>query len=209
MAYIYAITNNINEKQYVGKTNNSVDQRFQEHIRDSKKERCEKRPLYDAMNKYGIENFSISILEECSAEESADKEIYWIGRLDTYGSNGYNATLGGDSKKYYDYQKLADAYLKLGTLKAVCEKFGCDIHTARAACKDNDIKIKSGQEWTKVKFSKSVVMLDKKTNEEIKTFSSLSDAAIYVTGESKGRSHIADVCNGRRKSAYGYKWKFC
>lgn len=76
MSYIYVITNEINGKQYVGKTNDSVEKRFKEHINDSKKERCEKRPLYNAMNKYGAENFSISVLEECSAEESANREIY-------------------------------------------------------------------------------------------------------------------------------------
>ena len=76
MAYIYVITNKINGKQYVGKTNGIIEKRFQEHISDSKRKRCEKRPLYNAMNKYGIENFEIKILEECSAEESSEKEIY-------------------------------------------------------------------------------------------------------------------------------------
>ena len=76
MSYIYVITNNINGKQYVGKTNLTIDQRFKQHLRDSNKERCEKRPLYDAMNKYGIEHFSIEQLEECSVEEAPIKEIY-------------------------------------------------------------------------------------------------------------------------------------
>ena len=76
MSYIYVITNDINGKQYVGKTNNSIEQRFKEHIKDSKRERCEKRPLYNAMNKYGIEHFSIKELEQCSEEESCIKEIY-------------------------------------------------------------------------------------------------------------------------------------
>ena len=44
------------------KTTYSVTKRFQEHCRDYKKERCEKRPLYDAMNKYGIENFVVEEL---------------------------------------------------------------------------------------------------------------------------------------------------
>ena len=38
MAFIYVITNDVNGKRYVGKTNNSIDKRFKEHIKDSKRE---------------------------------------------------------------------------------------------------------------------------------------------------------------------------
>lgn len=41
----YCITNLINEKKYVGKTTYSITKRFQEHCKDSKKERCERRPF--------------------------------------------------------------------------------------------------------------------------------------------------------------------
>lgn len=37
MSYIYVITNNINGKQYVGKTNLTIDQRFKQHLKDSNK----------------------------------------------------------------------------------------------------------------------------------------------------------------------------
>lgn len=106
MAFIYVITNDVNGKQYVGKTNFSLERRFREHIADSKRERCNKRPLYSAMNKYGIEHFHIEQLEECSAEDSSKREEYWIAKLNTYGCNGYNATKGGDSKNTTITKKL-------------------------------------------------------------------------------------------------------
>ena len=102
MGYIYCITNLLNSKRYVGKTLQSIQERFKEHCRDSYKERCERRPLYDAMNKYGVENFIVEELEVVEDDTLLDeKEIYWIQELQTYGSNGYNATKGGDGKVLY------------------------------------------------------------------------------------------------------------
>lgn len=97
--YIYCITNQINGKRYVGKTTQSLEERFREHCKDSIKERCNKRPLYDAMNKYGIENFIIEELEQVEDKNIlSEREIFWIKELNTYGSNGYNASKGGMEK---------------------------------------------------------------------------------------------------------------
>lgn len=74
----YCITNLINEKKYVGKTTYSITKRFQEHCKDSKKERCERRPLYNAMNKYGIENFVVEELIECPNDELDSYEKMYI-----------------------------------------------------------------------------------------------------------------------------------
>ena len=43
MSLIYKITNDVNGKIYVGKTEYSEDIRFKQHINDSKKDRCKKQ----------------------------------------------------------------------------------------------------------------------------------------------------------------------
>lgn len=207
MAFIYVITNDINGKQYVGKTNKTINKRFNEHIRDSKRQKYINRPLYRAINKYGIEHFHISILEECLAEESANKEIYWIEKLHTYGNAGYNATRGGDSKKYYNYKEIAQKYLEKLNEKETSKYFNCTVDTVRQACIQENISILSSSQINKIKCSKSVVMCDKFTGEPIKTFASLKEAGLFL-GDKTYAFHIGKAANGKRKTAYGYKWKY-
>ena len=213
MSYIYVITNDINNKQYVGKTNLTIDQRFKQHLKDSKKEQYEKRPLYNAINKYGIEHFSIKELEKCSPEEASVKEIYWIGRLNTY-NNGYNATLGGDSKHYYNYKEIADKYLELQNQKETAEYFECDVHTVRTACKNQNIPLLSSGEVLKKKKGKKVDMLSLKGN-FIRTFSDMTDAAKWLkeqnitTAQTKNIScSIGRAASGKMSYAYNHKWRF-
>lgn len=94
---IYVITNNINGKQYVGLSKNCW-KRWSDHYSkaytSTRKDDIEK-VLYKAMRKYGRENFTFKILEECPEEQLAEREIYWIAQLKSY-DEGYNETRGGD-----------------------------------------------------------------------------------------------------------------
>lgn len=93
---IYKITNNQNQKVYIGKSNN-IGRRISEHLSQYEQKRTPNKPLYLAFNKYGQENFSFEVLEECSAEELNEKEKYWIEKYDsTNPKKGYNILLGGD-----------------------------------------------------------------------------------------------------------------
>lgn len=95
---IYCITNNINGKKYVGLSKNCY-KRWSDHYSKSynsnRKDDIEKA-LYLAMRKYGRENFSFEILEECEEDKLKEREIYWINKLDSY-HTGYNETFGGDN----------------------------------------------------------------------------------------------------------------
>ena len=207
MAFIYVITNDINGKQYIGKTNQSIEKRFQQHINDSKRNRCEKRPLYAAMNKYGIEHFSIKILEECSTDESADKEIYWINKMKTYSSNGYNATKGGDGKQYYNYEEIAEKYLELLSVKDTANFFHCTADTIHKACIQEGVSILSSSQINKNKYGKLVIMYNKDTEKPIKVFNSLKEAGLFL-GDKTYAFHIGKAARGKRKTAYGYKWRY-
>lgn len=99
MGLIYCISNDINEKKYIGLTTQTLEKRWKEHCRSAKNiKMIEKRPLYDAMNKYGIEHFSIIIIEDnIDNNILPQREQYWIKYYNSY-YNGYNATIGGDGK---------------------------------------------------------------------------------------------------------------
>ena len=209
MPYIYKITNQINGKIYIGKTSHlSLEERFQEHIKDSQKQRSEKRPLYDAFNKYGVNNFTIDLIEEVENDVIASqKEEYWIKKLNSYigfsDSNGYNATLGGDGKRIYDYQILSQEYESLGTIRAVCLKYNCDEQTVRQACKENNVLIKIAPN------QKEIIRTDKHNN-KIK-FSSITEAAKSILNKDleTARKNISRALNkSSTHIAYGYTWHY-
>lgn len=94
MGYIYKITNIINNKIYIGQTRKTIEERFQAHINKAKQHT--NRYLYDAMNKYGYDNFIPSEIEECDDNLLDEREIYWIAYYNTTNKQyGYNMTIGG------------------------------------------------------------------------------------------------------------------
>ena len=212
MAYIYVITNNLNSKQYVGKTERpDVRIRFNEHLREALKH--PDRPLYRAINKYGKENFSIETLEQTNDAEN--REIFWIKELDTY-RNGYNATLGGDGAKRLDYIQIINSYKELKNATMVAKVNNCHVSTVLTILKDNNISIESSDDVLKKIYSKRVKMLDKTTREVITQFSSQVEAAKFLiaNGYSKAANPFAIsdkiglVCRGKRKTANGFAWEY-
>ena len=211
MAYIYQITNQINGKIYIGKTERTIQERWREHCKDYLRERCYDRPLYRAMRKYGLSNFTIELLEETDNPE--EREIFWIEQKGSF-KHGYNATMGGDGKKYIDYDLVVATYKNSGIIKETAKILGICEDTVHKILKQKDISIKPTSEINKEKFSKMVSMYSL-NDEYIRTFISLQEAATYMvenklTGckHSTIRTHISEVCRGKRKTAAKFKWKF-
>lgn len=91
---IYKITNKITNKIYIGQSINPM-KRWQSHKSHA---RCGheigKNPLYDAMRKYGEENFLFEIIGWY--EDYNEKEKYFIKYYNSLIPNGYNIQQGGE-----------------------------------------------------------------------------------------------------------------
>lgn len=211
MAYIYKITNKINGKSYVGKTERTVEERWNEHCNDFTKERCRNRPLYRAMNKYGVENFYIETIEETSSPE--ERECFWIEHFQSF-KKGYNATIGGDGKRYLDYDLIISTYQELKNANEVAKRLGISTDSVYTAIHQNGIVL-SSQEVNKEYYGKTIKMFSKQ-KEYQQSFASLKDAARYLIdnhltkdGAISGiTSHIRQCANGKRKTAYGFVWSW-
>ena len=189
----------------------TIQERFLEHIREAA--RNNERPLYRAINKYGIENFSIEEVEQCSDLNLNDREQYWISIYNTY-HNGYNATLGGDGSHYLDYDLICEVYQKVKNRTETAKQLNICVDTVTKVLSERNIEILNCIEVMRKKTSKPIVQISL-TDEEIQSFPSLAAAAEFLVNHdlAKGditgvRSHIRDVAVGKRKTAYKYKWKF-
>lgn len=92
---VYCHTNKINGKRYIGITQNKPNRRWQNGY--GYKDR--NSHFYNAIKKYGWENFEHIILEEnLTRKEASEKEKYYIRLYNTNNENyGYNITSGGDN----------------------------------------------------------------------------------------------------------------
>ena len=211
MGYIYCITNLINGKQYIGKTTYSVTKRFKEHCKDFKRERCEKRPLYDAMNKYGIENFVVEQLCECANDELSSYEIQYIKKYNTY-YKGYNATKGGDGTILFDYALIMQLYQSGLSMVQVASKVGCSIDTVSKVIHINNIPINKIISGT-CKIPVQIQQFDL-NGKFIKQWDSIADAAHWLVDNGYAKTYnggvrqkISMCTKGKVKTAYKFIWK--
>lgn len=85
---IYAITNILNGKRYVGSAIR-ISNRWLDHKRDLDNNKHHSQKLQRAWNKYGEANFEFSILELCTKSELVPKEQYWLDISESV-EKGYN-----------------------------------------------------------------------------------------------------------------------
>lgn len=99
---IYRFKNKVNGKVYIGQTTKSLRKRVIQHMTNSRPTtKVHKTYFHNALNKYGIENFDLTILEICKDQQELDeRERYWIAHYKSTNKQfGYNIDSGGSKGK--------------------------------------------------------------------------------------------------------------
>lgn len=227
MIGIYKIENLINHNIYIGQSIN-IKFRFYQHklySTDLIKYKRNALGIDYALNYYGINNFSFDVIEECNIENLNQREIYWIQYFDSY-NNGYNNSQGGLLRHY----KKIDQYDKTGkfiqTFNSISEAADYASGTCNLInCLKGRNPSSGGYQWRyhgeeppgpliyKVvdahNWSSAKKSIDQytKDGQYITTFQSAHEAARSLEGK-KNSGHISECCAGKRKSAYGFIWKY-
>lgn len=212
--YIYKVTNKLNGKIYIGKTNN-IGQRIRQHLTTFKNRDSE---FHKAIDDDGFQNFIWEFIEFTnSAEMAADLEKKYIIEFNSLIPNGYNVSVGsggvpgwepivcleknGTFVKRYNYirEVVADGIQVSSVLRCI----DCDYKTAKGYLfmREKDY-IKHGAKKYREKENsqkKPIVQCDLDGN-KIAEFESVSSAA-DETGF--GRTNISSNLIGSSKTCHG------
>lgn len=193
MIGIYKITNQINNKCYIGQSIH-IEQRWEEHL--YKSSQCSL--LKYALHKYGVNNFTFEVIEECEQESLNEREQYWIQYYDSF-NNGYNLTLGGGGTIKYSVEAVYEDYLITQSIEKTAKNIGCHTNTARRILREYGINNHEQSD------AKPIEQIDTQTLKIIKQYTSIQEAADEM-GVDHGAIRMALI--GTHKSSAGYYWQF-
>ena len=110
---IYIMKNFVENKYYIGQTIQTAQERFRQHIRESKNEGRKEYnyAISKAIREYGEEAFDYGILSDTVPIEDLDiVEQHYIDMYRTFDPEfGYNMSVGGnDTSNYRNYPKTEE-----------------------------------------------------------------------------------------------------
>ena len=195
---IYKITNNINNHCYIG---SSVDiyKRWREHrarseINTEWYQNTYYNHLYCAFRKYGRDNFTYIILEEVkNVADLLVREQYWYD----YYSPSYN-------KMRPDRSPICAGLKHSDETKEKISRHNAKYWLGKNLSQDMINNIVAGNKNKR----KSVIMIDKDTNQNIREFDGMCNALRFLDKNPNSSHGIKMCCEGRALTAYGYKWAY-
>lgn len=203
---VYKIYNDINEKVYVGVTSKELSERWKQHLIASRRPSLRHRPLYADMILYGACHFYIEPIAVANSPSDANiLERVWISRLSSFYS-GYNLTMGGSGKNYIEPREVLNVWQSGMNAKEIGSVLGYSAAQVADILDNCGISADDRLVRARGRLSRAFNQVDAESGDVLQTFKSLSDACAYLGKASSG--HIASVCRGERKTAYGFKWKY-
>lgn len=199
MGVIYKATCNITGKSYIGQTID-FERRKQEHLTAK-----DDYVFHKALRKYGSNNFSWAILEECEDTFLNERERYWISYYNTF-KEGYNLTEGGD-----------DAHALVSWIKSNPDKAKENaLHGLKYAQQYNEEHREEHLKQLASARQKGVDTVKRKIKciELNLEFDSIADAERWSqtsdnpNGKICHHQQISKVCSGQRQTTGGYHWQY-
>lgn len=140
---IYKVTNKVNGKSYIGQTRYTLEFRWRQHLHKK-----DNTYFHNALRKYGADNFSLEVLEECDVDKLNSREIYYIAKYNTF-EEGYNLTLGGDGNRRLTlddkYEEIKALYLAGFSTNKIATLYSVDKATITKILRQLGVKIKSNK----------------------------------------------------------------
>ena len=216
---IYCYTNNINGKKYIGQSKDIT-----RRCHPSNYKGCVK--FYHAIEKYGWDNFTQTILADgLTIDEANEKEEYFISLYNTI-ENGYNLKSGGLNNEYSEGSRRKMSEHCHSKRKIICLETAQVYDSAMAiekqlgyantniiACCKNKLSTAYGYHWLYLEEYNNGNYSTRQDKRKKKvycittniTYESAAEAARATKTE---RANISACCAGRLKSAGGYKWRY-
>lgn len=237
MIGVYKIVNIVDNKIYVGSSNN-IERRTLEHFASLRRNKHCNHYLQFAFNKHGKEVFEFHILEECSLENIIEREQYWIDSLQSTDSLiGYNlaklAYKAADqikpkipvaqidlkqNKVIERFKSITEANDRMGVATGRTDIGDCLRETMRRVsafgfkwveCSDQDTDDELIERAKlSLYFGNPLEQIDLKTGEVIVVHSRIAEALLSLGKSVESNNHIRSCCKGKIEQAYGYKWRF-
>ena len=216
---IYKVTNTVNSKVYIGKTNNFNKRKREHTVYDINNDNI----FHKALRKYGLKAFKWEIIDHADTlDEANEKERHYIKKHKSFKPKGYNMTKGGDGGSMWnarpvvvldlkgnyiaEFDSAGECERKMGFLNSCvleCCKGKINHHRKHLFMFLDDYKENGPKKYKKQKkFTKPIIQCDLEGN-FIKKYNSGIEAS-KETGISRGR--ISSALNGHSKTAGDYIW---
>lgn len=164
---IYYIQNNITQQLYIGQSVD-IERRKQKHIYDLRNNKHQNTHMQNSFNKYGEENFTFGIIEQCDKSKLDELEIAYMTFFNVK-NTGFNICDGGvhicpdNSNEHHGLwrhdisnDKIKEMYLGDFNSTQIAEFFGCGRRTI-----DRRLRKIFGEDFDDLKKEKQLTNLRK------------------------------------------------